>query len=528
MFMKMLRATGLGVGVFVSAYLLLSAYFYLGKPNPNVDYVVQLNRSIADVDETDKAWPIYRPLWTKYGFGEGAGGLTLEEIYYDDPDDDADFRLIRPTDPGWPIAVKTLAACEDLLDGFRRGAKLPYLGLELKADPTDFSEEDFAALWPNNDKRNFARETHLFFQNKTLDELMRGSAISVMLPHVQIFRKAARMFAVDTRIAVQQGDPKRATDDLKTIFGLAHQAAEGDVLVCSLVGIAVAGIGFDQLEEVIAQHPDFFSPEQLAELQSHIQQISVRDWVHFEGERAMLHDMIQRTYTDDGHGDGRMTPDGVLLMAELTNGWQGTQDSGEFGLESILMATRQISAPASLFLCASRKDMAEKGDELIDRVIADYDRPYWDPDRPCCDQFLNDALEENSIKYPLLSLLFPATQQIRNAMDRTIGRQEAVIAALAIHRYRLKYGKWPQDYADVSPEFVGEFPIDQVNGALVNFKTDETGLLIYSVGNDRDDDGGKDLVFEGQTLPRSPFIFGPQRDEPDGDWIIWPQRDEHF
>ncbi len=525
MFMKLLRAMGLGVGVIVSAYLLLSAYFYLGKPDPKIDYVAELNRGLVDVDEQDKAWPIYRPLWTKYGFSEG-GGFRIEEINYRNPDDDADGRLIRPTDAGWPAAVDALARYEDLLDSFRRGARLPYLGVELQADPTKYSDEDFAAIMPGHDKSTYDPS---FYEDVEIDELMQGSTIGVLLPHVQVLRTAARMFAVDTRIAVEQGDTGRAAEDIKTIFGLARQAAEGDMLVCSLVGMAIASIGFDQLEEVLVQNPEFFSAEQLADLQQHIEQISIRDWVHIEGERALIHDMIQRVYTDDGQGDGRMTPAGVELLSKLSvNYWSGRPVAGEAEYERVLTAAKTAVAPASLLLCASRKEMTEKGDELIDRAIADYDRPYWDPDRTNLDEVWEDTLAKNQFKYYLLDMLFPATQQIRNAMDRNIGRQEGVIAALAIQRYFLKHGQWPQDYADVSPEFVTEFPIDQINGALLNFTCDDDGLLIYSVGNDRDDDGGKDRVFQGQLQPRANFIFGPQRDEPDGDWIVWPQRSEGF
>jgi hypothetical protein len=529
MLMKVFRVTGLGIAALLSIYVLVSSYFYLGKPNPDVDYVVQLNPSFADVDENDKAWPIYRPLWTKYGFSEG-GGFQIDEIHYRNPDDEDDGRLIRPTDPGWQAAVEALSQYEDLLDAFRRGARLPFLGIELQSDPRNYSDEDFAAILPGREK---AAVDNSQFKDEEVDELMRGSTVSVLLPHVQVLRSAARMFAVDTRIAVQQGDTERAVDDLKTIFGLAHQAAEGKVLVCSLVGIAAAGIGFNELEQVLVQNPEFFSPGQLADLQSHLERISVRDWVHLEGERAMLHDMIQRIYTDDGHGDGRMTPQGVKLLATLANWWSIYPDGEEFGFE-MLKTAKQVVAPATLFLCASRKEMTEKGDQLIDRVIADFDKAYWDPDRPDSDQYLKDVLEENPIKYHLLNLMFPATGQIRNAMDRTIGRQEGVIAALAIQRYYLKYGSWPQDYADVSPEFVTEFPIDQVNGALLNFKCDENGPLIYSVGNDRDDDGGQDPVyntpmfFEGQKMPRAQFNFGPKRDDPDGDWIVWPQNDENW
>jgi hypothetical protein len=73
-------------------------------------------------------------------------------------------------------------------------------------------------------------------------------------------------------------------------------------------------------------------------------------------------------------------------------------------------------------------------------------------------------------------------------------------------------------------------PIDQLTGEPMRFKIVDDRPLIYSVGNDRDDDGGKDLVAKrgmpmpAQTLSRARFIPDPKATEktPDGDWIVWP------
>ena len=53
--------------------------------------------------------------------------------------------------------------------------------------------------------------------------------------------------------------------------------------------------------------------------------------------------------------------------------------------------------------------------------------------------------------------------------------------------------------------------------------------MIYSVGNDRDDDGGKDRIRNGQPGPpdRTVIILSHTPDpEVDGDWILWPQVEE--
>src|SRR5688572_1213312 len=44
----------------VVAYLLVAAYFYIGRPTPRVDYLAQFNQHVAAIPEDRRAWPLYR------------------------------------------------------------------------------------------------------------------------------------------------------------------------------------------------------------------------------------------------------------------------------------------------------------------------------------------------------------------------------------------------------------------------------------------------------------------------------------
>ena len=510
MLIKIVKGVGYGGAGCSAAYLLALAFFHLGKTNPTIDYLVDFNRGIANVKEADKAWPVYRPLWIKYGFSEG-GECRFEEMYT--TDSTGEQRLAKPEDENWPQTVEMLKHYDDLLQTFRTGSRLPALGLELQANARNYSDEDFTALFPGRDKKQFDQ-----WIDDNWDEnsrrIMKNSLVGILLPHIQSFRKAARVFHVDTRLAVVQGDSERAVQNIETVFGLANQAAQPQCLVCGLVGIAISSIGFEQLEEVINADRDFFSEKQLARLQNAVEAMPIKSWIRYEGERASIKDMIQRAYTDDGQGDGRMTADGVELMF-LVSKWFA-MNQAQSDLDVYLETARPAFGPASLFLCATRKEITEKTDELIDNVIADADLPYWVSGGVDFDA----DLEENRIKYWLLSVMFPASEQIKNAAYRTIGRQEGVIAALAIHRYHKKHGQWPTQINQVSPVFVNEFPIDQVDGSLVKFNCDGDVVKVYSVGRDHDDDDGT-VVDDGRPLAN--FVFGPKSPEVDGDWILWPQ-----
>lgn len=513
--MKFLRLMGMGVGLLLLSYVGLAAYFHMGTPNPSHDYAVDFNAPIADLDDEERAWTVYRPLWTKYGFSEG-GGFDTTAIFT--TDEEGVQELVRPSDPEWEGAKTAMADWRDLMDGFRVGARLPHLGLPLYADSLRYSDEDFAAMFPHQSKEDLSHGLGIEGWDEEMDELMKGNIVGMLLPHVQVMRRAGRMFIVDTRIAIEEGDSDRATDNIKTMFGIAEHASEGNCLVCSLVGFAISQMGFICLEETLEEHPGFLSEEQLASIQKRVNDLDVRGMLKLDGERIFFEDLVQRAYTDDGNGDGRMTPEGVKVL--MFTSWMVNQQLA-MEVDSFTMKAMPVVAPASLFVFASRKDLLEKYDEIWETIKTDSQQTYSAGTR----EYSEEEVENLPLKYQMISMLLPAAQQVLGAMDRTLGRKEAVIAALAIHRYKLKHGEWPIDYDQVSPEFATEFPIDEVDGSLLKFRFDGGQLLVYSVGNDLDDDGGVDRVdMHGHVQDRGGFIFG-QKGNVEGDWIVWPQRD---
>jgi hypothetical protein len=510
-----------------SIYLAISAYFYAGAPTPNVDYLRDLNRPISETAERDKAWPIYRPLWIKYGFSEGGGfNEQMRELYAWTVNEHGDRQqrgLVKPEDPEWPEAIARLQQWSDLLEGFRQGARRPKLGLELQADISKYSEEDrfaiFPHLKPGEDSNWWSKQTS---PDKQLDQLMAGSLVGILLPHIQSFRNAARIFQVDTRWAIEQHDSHRALENIETVMGLARQVSDSKILVCSLVGFAVQETAVQMLEETLAGSPDFFDDQQLSRLQRLMEDIDYRNWIRFDGERAMFYDMVQRVFTDDGKGNGRITPVGIrFLSSGLYLGRSVFEHADIPEYQGLSEAIHYVVAPASMLMVASREETVATYEFWLNRIEKDLELPLWQSSDLGTE--FQHFIEKNGIAHAVLGFVFPAYSSLRKASDRMIGRQEAVIASLAMHRYFLKHGQWPDSFEQLSPEFVTEFPIDVITGDFIKFKIGDSGPIIYSVGNDRDDDGGQPIYWESpQGAVRTLHFIPGEKPEKDGDAILWP------
>lgn len=74
-------------------------------------------------------------------------------------------------------------------------------------------------------------------------------------------------------------------------------------------------------------------------------------------------------------------------------------------------------------------------------------------------------------------------------------------AGVALARYRLAHGSWPERLEALVPEELAQIPSDPFDGAQLRYRPRPDGALVYSVGADLKDDGGAagDVVFSVPT-----------------------------
>ena len=525
------------------AYLILLWHYHNGHSIATVDYTAELNRSATEAQEADKAWPLYRPVWIKYQFNEGGSGKYVDmrkQMFVQPSKESRACRLAHPIDEQWPQVVSMLQQHAELLDVFREGAKRNSFGIALQPDARNYSDEDFAALIPHTEKETFKN----WLYEEDHDEILDGAMIGILLLHVQKMRDAARLFHLDTRLAITEGDPERVVANIETVLGLANQVAETPIAVNALVAVAVSHVGLYQLEEVITSNADFFSAAQLARLQATLERTNIHSWLSYTGGRLAVKDLVQRCYTDDGNGDGRMTAEGMrFLNSDFFAPICGLSGDGDNvssdaapphdidwskELWSILTQSELAKSgwnPTSVFTCATRKEVLAKADDIFEEVEADMKLPFWESKHSKVGGWkeLEQFFDENQSEHILLSTTSTSVNYLRPTMERGVARKNGVALALAMYRYHKATGKWPHSIDDLTDAYLSKPPIDILTGKPLHFKIDQDQPLIYSIGMDHDDDGGVDAKMKDNSIERSGICPGPKSDDFEGDWILWPQ-----
>jgi hypothetical protein len=102
-----------------------------------------------------------------------------------------------------------------------------------------------------------------------------------------------------------------------------------------------------------------------------------------------------------------------------------------------------------------------------------------------------------------IALFMPALSGVISAEDRNTVWQSTVPVVFALAAYRADHGSYPADLAALVPKYLPAIPEDLFSGGPLRYKGQRAGYVLYSVGPNGKDDGGRS-----------------NRDEPDATDII--------
>jgi hypothetical protein len=99
-------------------------------------------------------------------------------------------------------------------------------------------------------------------------------------------------------------------------------------------------------------------------------------------------------------------------------------------------------------------------------------------------------------------------------------RRRLLITAIALERYRVRHGAYPGTLALLTPEILTAVPLDFMDGQPLRYRlTGDGHFLLYSVGLDGVDDGGKMPSPDSSRLLRDQGGFPMAPTNVD---IVWP------
>jgi hypothetical protein len=488
-----MRALGWATVALVACYLALGVYFYLGSPSPSVNYIAKINESGASVPAEQRAWPLYREALLMLGDHGKPEAATL-----------ADLLEARPGWRRWPEVTAWLERNAPVLERIRAAAERPTLGF---------------IHGPGGDAYDPA-----LYPKQTLDPSGAPGAdtrdrplISVLLPYLHELRVFGTALAADAAHAREAGDRERLLRDVGAILKLAGQMrADGSgFLVVDLVALGIQSLALREIERTLADRPALLTDANLRDLAHQLSgPRTAADLMSLRGERMFFADVIQRVYTDDGAGNGRMTPEGLQFLSQITS-------RDPLGDSAFLTAV----GPSTVLLSASRREVVETYDRLMDEAEARLNRPLYEAGPSQVDDKVM-ALKKTSglaaARYLPISILIPSTHRVHETAERYLGQRDGLLVAIALELFHRRSGRYPASLEELAPGLLPEVPRDRISGGPLRYRLVDGRPVVYSVGADGDDDGGRGLAGFGTHPYDAANWHRPPAQRPDADWVLFP------
>ncbi|MGA2500631.1 MAG: hypothetical protein ABSH20_23065 [Tepidisphaeraceae bacterium] len=482
------------MAVLLLLYAVIAVRFLVGHPSPTVDYIEQLNRPRLQVPVEQRGWPIYRKAILALGDrSSNEAGNRLGKLLN-----------ARPGGKHWPELIPWLQDHAQAVELARHASEKPRLGFILGIS----GSVDDAEMFPKYS------ETYPKYSRPS-----DGPLMSVLLPHLSDLKLLADVLWADARVAQQQGDPVRVMRDIDALLHLAEQMhQDNDFLISDLIALGIRSAALAAADEALAD-------KQLKLSDAHLQRLAHRlswpkvaaDLFSLSVERLNFHDVVQRAYTDDGHGDGCLTLDGhqFLLTCAVSD---PKQRSGDHLLSDVLQGAL-VPVPT-----ASRRDVLERYDGLMDIADANLRLPLREASWAACEQRVL-AWRTSGRLAPLVTLIPGSFVTLQARAERYLGQRDGLVVGIALELYRRQRGEYPATLDTLVPQYLPAIPADRISGDPVRYRFIAGRPVVYSVGADRKDDGGQpSLSPTGHPDPWLAVDFTVRPEHAvSGDWILYPQ-----
>jgi hypothetical protein len=282
-----------------------------------------------------------------------------------------------------------------------------------------------------------------------------------LFPELSQFREWARIEAFLIQEDLKMGKGEQSLERYKAMLLFSDQIKREGNIILALVGSAI---------QAIACHPITSNWERLS-LQECDRLVKITsEWE--QSRSPVWQNLLHEKYF------------GISVFRDLHSGKLKSGDVwGERQLSSFFVRFMNLRAAAREF------------DHYMNEIIEESKRP---------------ILQAKSIPKPhhiLNKVILPVFEDVSS----TIARTEAVLrmtgCAAAVRSYKLRHGRYPKTLAEAG---VKDLNYDPFTGEEFIYKTNPAkGFLLYSVGKDGKDDGGKRAVrnFDKPGTDISPILY---------------------
>jgi len=320
---------------------------------------------------------------------------------------------------------------------------------------------------------------------------------AILLPHLAMMKSCLQVLRLRATAELQNGEADKAAEDIKLMLYLTQSLRTEPILISHLVRIAMAAITLQPVYDGLAEHR--WNDAELASLDTELSKFDFLADYEFAMHGEMSFGLAETEYL-------RRSRNFQALDYDESGGHNS--EASHWGLRL---------APASLFYW---------NELTIAQMHEQWTLPLVDAQKQIVHANAvrdNDAavLKQLQRGWPynfLARMIFPAVRKSVVKFARAQSSLDLARTAIALERYRLAHGEYPEALDALAPQFMDKVPHDIIGGQPLHYqRTSDGQFVLYSVGWNGIDDGG---VVAFKNTGRDPRDESSSTvDIEKGDWV---------
>jgi hypothetical protein len=330
------------------------------------------------------------------------------------------------------------------------------------------------------------------------------SPAAILLPHLSELKRCAQVLQLRAIAELQNGQSDQALADVKLLLRLTDAVRTEPFLISHLVRLAMFQITLQPVWEGLAEHK--WSDAQLAALETELAKFDFLAGYRF----AMRGEM---GYFGAALDSLRRHPEDLQTVESYDNENQTYKFPGRFIAHLIPSGWfyQNQFRIARLRVLYSLPLANETNGTFVPGLVR-LGKAAWTADTKTLNPY--NALER--LENPWLGEHAPKFAYGQASVD--LAR-----TAVALERYRLAHGEFPEALAALAPQFIAAVPHDVIGGGPLHYRRTPDGqFILYSIGWNETDDGGV-VVFKNGASSRDEMRSVADTNQ--GDWVWrYPQK----
>ncbi len=284
-----------------------------------------------------------------------------------------------------------------------------------------------------------------------------SQGLFVALPHIANVREDCLLLCSEAILCAEDGDPNGATRAIEAALRVACSLDREPIMLSHLVQMSTVSWAAAALEWVL--NATAFPEEQLARLNRAFGSVHADDGLlrAIAGDRSLSLEVFEKPQIFSRPPRFPKPPPGALLEMYGAVGLAARE--GTIFLDHMEECLRIAQLPAFQRPAAIRAQEARYGRNRKGVL--------WEQ----VDARSMPAMMGHELKH--------------------VAQLEVAETLLAVERYRLAHASLPGTLDQLVPDYLAAVPADSFDGAPLRYKRLDRGFVVYSVGEDGRDDGGK-------------------------------------